>query len=339
MLTSYAMTTASMIISQATTFPTGPHGLFQKYAIQSITLNAVELKSSEDTNSHLAISFAQMGPAVEGIFRSLNNLLEKFNRSYWFYLLASTRRYISIGYYLIPFAFFASPLIFQALHIYSSLNSGFNDDQSKNKVSLWSTISFAFITHVFGLCLACFPYLLQHYASLQLDYALKTKDVLYFSLLTFSIILMFNPLISVSKKRAEQKNAHKCIALLNLSLLLGCLSLLNFSLAISLTVIYVPIVSLVNSNFDTVLSKVRKVTSYLCLTLLHPLAFSYLCLLGLSFYSDSRSGIFHHFFRTFYAHKKILFFFVNDWYLYGNWTYFFASTFLFPVWLQIWCLL
>ena len=131
-----------------------------------------------------------------------------------------------------------------------------------------------------------------------------------FSLLTFSIILMFNPLISVSKKRAEQKNAHKCIALLNLSLLLGCLSLLNFSLAISLTVIYVPIVSLVNSNFDTVLSKVRKVTSYLCLTLLHPLAFSYLCLLGLSFYSDSRSGIFHHFFRTFYAHKKILFFFV-----------------------------
>ena len=45
---------------------------------------------------------------VEGIFRSLNNLLERFHQSFFFYLLPGTERYVSIGLYMIPFAILTS---------------------------------------------------------------------------------------------------------------------------------------------------------------------------------------------------------------------------------------
>ena len=44
---------------------------------------------------------------VEGVFRSLNNLLERFHQSFFFYLLPSTDRYVSIGLYMPPFALIA----------------------------------------------------------------------------------------------------------------------------------------------------------------------------------------------------------------------------------------
>lgn len=46
-----------------------------------------------------------MGRILEGIFRSLNNLLERFHQSFFFYLLPSSDRYISIGNQTIYFAF------------------------------------------------------------------------------------------------------------------------------------------------------------------------------------------------------------------------------------------
>lgn len=41
-----------------------------------------------------------MGRVIEGTFRSLNNLLEKLHQSFFFYLLMSTERFVSIGTYL-----------------------------------------------------------------------------------------------------------------------------------------------------------------------------------------------------------------------------------------------
>ena len=39
---------------------------------------------------------------VESVCRSLNNLMERFHQSFFFYLLPSTYRYISIGVYMRP---------------------------------------------------------------------------------------------------------------------------------------------------------------------------------------------------------------------------------------------
>lgn len=45
-------------------------------------------------------SFYTIGRILEGIFRSLNNLLERFHQSYFFYLLPASNRFISIGQFI-----------------------------------------------------------------------------------------------------------------------------------------------------------------------------------------------------------------------------------------------
>ena len=69
----------------------GPHSSFIPYHVDAITLQAV----GEGQQDEMA-----MGRVVEGVFRSLNNLLEHFHQSFFFYLLMQTNRFVSIGTYL-----------------------------------------------------------------------------------------------------------------------------------------------------------------------------------------------------------------------------------------------
>ncbi len=69
----------------------GPHSSFIPYHVDAITLQAV----GEGWHDEMA-----MGRTVESIFRSLNNLLEHFHQSFFFYLLMQANRFVSIGTYL-----------------------------------------------------------------------------------------------------------------------------------------------------------------------------------------------------------------------------------------------
>jgi glycosylphosphatidylinositol transamidase len=48
---------------------------------------------------------------MEGVLRSLNNLLEKFHHSFWFYIMADADRYINIAIYIGPAILLIAPLI------------------------------------------------------------------------------------------------------------------------------------------------------------------------------------------------------------------------------------
>lgn len=69
----------------------GPHSSFIPYHVDAITLQVV----GEGWHDEMA-----MGRTVESIFRSLNNLLEHFHQSFFFYLLMQPNRFVSIGTYL-----------------------------------------------------------------------------------------------------------------------------------------------------------------------------------------------------------------------------------------------
>ncbi|KAL8668098.1 MAG: hypothetical protein Q9202_000076 [Teloschistes flavicans] len=69
----------------------GPHSSFIPYHVDAITLQAV----GNGWHDEMA-----MGRCVEGTFRSLNNLLEHFHQSFFFYLLMQSQRFVSIGTYL-----------------------------------------------------------------------------------------------------------------------------------------------------------------------------------------------------------------------------------------------
>ena len=79
------------MVSQGLGHASGPHSSFIPYHIDAITLQAV----GDGWQDEMA-----MGRCVESTFRSLNNLLEKFHQSFFFYLLMQANRFVSIGTYL-----------------------------------------------------------------------------------------------------------------------------------------------------------------------------------------------------------------------------------------------
>jgi glycosylphosphatidylinositol transamidase len=79
------------MVNQGLGHGTGPHSSFMPYHVDAITLQTV----GNGWQDEMA-----MGRVVESIFRSLNNLLEHLHQSFFFYLLMSPNRFVSIGTYL-----------------------------------------------------------------------------------------------------------------------------------------------------------------------------------------------------------------------------------------------
>ena len=79
------------MLNQAVGHATGPHSAFMPYHVDAITLQTV------GDGWHDEMSF---GRSVEGLFRSINNLLEHLHQSFFFYLLMESKRFVSIGTYL-----------------------------------------------------------------------------------------------------------------------------------------------------------------------------------------------------------------------------------------------
>ena len=79
------------MVSQGLGHSSGPHSSFIPYHVDAITLQAI----GDGPQDEMA-----MGRVVESVFRSLNNLLEHFHQSFFFYLLMQTDRFVSIGTYL-----------------------------------------------------------------------------------------------------------------------------------------------------------------------------------------------------------------------------------------------
>ena len=408
-----------MMLTQGSSLATGAHGLFQKFAIQAITLEGIQRGTSRDSGA-IPVTLLQVGRIVEGVFRSLNNLLEKFNRSFWFYLLPSTRRYVSIGYYMIPFGLMTVPLILRALQLYLKLQSQNSDGKDGLRVkgssgSISKALFVNFMSHMLGLMVASIPLMIQRYGSVvQKDdhYRIATADFIYFSIVAFCLICICNPLKLIRGGRSGSSNhrqkdhqqdearASEFLALLNLSLLFACISLINISLAFGLTLLYTPLIlisvwcsessrrttsptevvplekmqeedyhqetkrsaertggdgveqlkeneahesstraksSPSSSGSASSSFRLKYFINRILLIILHPVFVHYLCLFGMSLaYDFSGAGFFTHMERAFGAQKKTILYFIEDWFIYGNWTFLLGSVFLFPIWLQFW---
>ena len=79
------------MLKQGLGLASGAHSSFIPYHVDAVTLQPF----GEGWEDEMA-----MGRVVEGTFRSLNNLLEHFHQSFFFYLLMQRERFVSIGTYL-----------------------------------------------------------------------------------------------------------------------------------------------------------------------------------------------------------------------------------------------
>ena len=112
-------TLKDMMLSQATGIPSGNHGLFHRFGIQAVTLEGVNKNANIRRKAkYNEADFYIMGRIVEGTFRSLNNLLERFHQSFFYYVLPATNRYVSIGMYMPGFGALAGGLVILAISLW-----------------------------------------------------------------------------------------------------------------------------------------------------------------------------------------------------------------------------
>ncbi|GAM27051.1 hypothetical protein SAMD00019534_102260 [Acytostelium subglobosum LB1] len=116
-------TLATFMYNQAMGVPTGDHGLFNDYHIDAVTI-ALPTQQQRHT-------IHQNSVMVIGTIRSLNNLLEHLHQSFYYYLLPSPFRYVSIGEYMISLGAIVGPLIILVLLLLFSLSTTFKPPSMK----------------------------------------------------------------------------------------------------------------------------------------------------------------------------------------------------------------
>lgn len=100
----------------------GAHSSFIPYHIDAITLQT----KGNGWQDEMAL-----GRTVEGLCRSLNNLLEHLHQSFFFYLLMHTNRFVSIGTYLPSAMLVAANFTIMAVALW--LRTGYEDKLATKK--------------------------------------------------------------------------------------------------------------------------------------------------------------------------------------------------------------
>lgn len=181
---------------------------FSGWRIQAVTIKAVGKEGRADITT--------FGRIPEAMFRSINNLLEKFHQSFFFYLLLAPRNFVSISSYL-PSAVLLS-VTFAIASLSCILNNKFSQNwlltESITAVFIWlSSLICSFImSQVFIKCnghlgnvilllinilLSILPLLYKVNNSKWKEtftYRLRSIGFLYFSLVLTSLLMLNFPL-------------------------------------------------------------------------------------------------------------------------------------------------
>ncbi|KAI9024469.1 Gaa1-like protein [Phycomyces nitens] len=217
--------------------PSSDAGLYLRYKIDAITVHGIH--GSGNLN-HL-FGFHRIGVLVESTFRSLNNLLEHFHQSFFFYFLPQTDRYVSIGVYMPPIIVFACSLIFQSLVLYylpldttSSLNTEYPPAFTVEKKNISFAFSILAATHLAGVLIF---YVIQPTFGQQFIGIFSTEVIhgQFFIACLIAFITVTGASLWVTRNKSPTHNGAilKSFCLAQSALVIATVSLLNFSLAVA----------------------------------------------------------------------------------------------------------
>ncbi|KAG0634602.1 Gaa1-like protein [Tuber brumale] len=243
------------MVNQGLGHASGPHSSFIPYHIDAITLQAYGDGWHDEVT---------LGRTVESLFRSLNNLLEHFHQSFFFYLLMAERRFVSIGTYLPSAMLIAVNFTIAAIGLWlksGRLNDGVEDKSTDGKVSeekrllkpageapsateqpdavseerpLLLSMAFVVAIHFLGF--------IPLYLFNNLNEKNFTGAFYIFNLLN---VVLPSVLCAVFTKSFAPTSLHftliKCFSLLLLGMFLSALATLNFSLSFLIGVFASPI--------------------------------------------------------------------------------------------------
>nr|XP_033790957.1 glycosylphosphatidylinositol anchor attachment 1 protein isoform X1 [Geotrypetes seraphini] len=321
-------TTMLMVLKQGSGRPQGDHGLFLRYHIEAITMRGI------NSFRQYKYDMSTIGKTLEGMFRKLNNLLERLHQSYFFYLLPSLSRFVSIGMYMPVFGCLILILVLKSLDLWMKLTrsesveeDGVSDTEQELKPGILSLVAPILICHVTGLSLYYLPVMGQHLAIEHFPVSESEAVVLtVIAIYVAGLALPHNTHRVLTGAGTEQGwMMLKLISLLYLAVQLGCIALINFSLGFLLAITMVPVAAVVQPVGPRVLYAVLLILVTPATTLFfsiflykeldeHPLGLLECWQL---FLQAIAGGLLDH-------------------YLYGSIVFPFIAFFIYPCWLQLW---
>jgi len=332
-------TMLNMMASQATGVPSGNHGLFHRFGIEAVTLEGVTVKSRKRAPA----DFHTLGRIVEGTFRSLNNLLERFHQSFFFYILTSGSRYISIGLYMPMYGLLAGGFVFTAVGLWFRLISSEDDkddmkDENGDKIHKLPLVIPPNITKAFPLFIACHCLgllalvLPPKAADIGAAMSLSPEESIPLSLAAFTSLLFLLPFISRPRVAVPPASASlcQCLVCLELSALAGCTSLSNISLAVLVTIPYLPL-AISARPCKGVYKVLLAVYAILC----NPLVLSGIATIIDTYRTFPTISWDLIMVRSMQAWQSAVMFSVVDSYIYGNVLYSMATVCLLPIWIVL----
>lgn len=319
-----------MVMKQASGRAWGDHGLFLRYHIEAATIKGINSFRQYKTD------VTTIGRLLEGMYRKLNNLLERLHQSYFFYLMPSLSHFVSIGCYMPAFGLLAVILLLRALDLWVQLatppvraEDGIADvDQSSPGVL--SVLTPLVISHLTGAALYFFPIQFQataveHFPVSESEAVVLTAIAIY----TAGLALPHNTHRLLSSEGAEQDwRVLKLIALLYLAVLLGCTALINFSLGFILALTLVPLAAFITPHRP-------KVVSAFIMVLLSPAC----TLLFLVFFFQELQEMPVSFEDGWVLFLSVISQGILDHSLYGSLVYPLIALMVYPCWLLFWNIL
>ncbi|GAB6020270.1 hypothetical protein CHUAL_002988 [Chamberlinius hualienensis] len=322
--------TMAMVNSQATGTPTGNHGIFLRYNIESLTLEGHQKRGKK------SVSLYQVGRVVEGMFRSLNNLLESLHQSFFFYLLPSVDRYVSIGLYMPPLGLILLPLVLHMIKLLIKSNQSIMETDNKFQEPVSFTLLFVNLitSHCIGFGLYTAPTFFVYFG--HAVFMTSTENSLLYGVLSIFVLSLFSPLLIfrfARKANETEINILKLVAILEATLLMATVSLTNYSLSLLVSTVTIPFILFVGPS----LSIWKRSFKLLLLLLISPIGLVLTSVIydTLTTYPEENMG--NKIYRIYAASKRVLLYAVTDDYIYNNWIFPVSSIFYFPIWIQLWC--
>ncbi|KAI7859114.1 Gaa1-like protein [Circinella umbellata] len=259
---------------QALGHPSSDAGLYLRYKIDAVTVHGV--RGSD--NLHALFGFHKIGILLESTFRSLNNLLEHFHQSFFFYLLLQPNRYVSIGDYMPPVILFACSLVFQISFFSTSLYYVEPTNADKNEKEVSST--HAIHSNSRNVASALTVMIITHLSGFMIFYIMQTRSlglVVQFALSCCIALITVIGTISSHRHRQHATDGTttsslngrtlKSFCLAFSGLVISTVSLLNFSLAVATAMLIVLPYTLMRSSSTTLTVRIFQ---WIILTILSP---------------------------------------------------------------------
>lgn len=329
----------AMVTSQASGVPTGNHGLFHRYGIEAVTLEGVAKKTASPTSTNSLLPLLKV---VEGMSRSLNNLLEKFHQSFFFYVIVAHDRFVSIGDYMPCIGLMASALMIRALLFWLELGQEEKREKEADKTKKNSLIEPRFDLVTVGLL-----FIAAHglgFLAIYLPSMRKLNDIIFsYGIATevqllseFAVVAVIGIIVmsSMRMKSGYDTQILHIVALLELGTLLIVMGMLNFSLGFLLCLISVPVAVNVGGRGKRLIWLKKAV-----LFVAHPVVLTTVIVGGLTVMQFPEEGVYELGKRTMAATMNAVAYAVVDSIIYGNWLFTIACLAFFPIWNMLWSVL